>query len=432
LREVVGRSLEQFEKHPGTSPLPVLLASKEDSIEKRVEAILSAVVLKPEMLAAHLQAGDFFVVLDGVTESGPSEEKLWAFVHGPAGRSTPLLLSGRPNRASRNVVEGTARWMVVEPRRLDEVSLGAFVAHYGGKELSGPLKAICRGTGSDTYLPILVRMAMTSPGGEDVKSVADVYRDYFLRLFEAQFPQEVERFKFLGTVSQWCLQTYWKDGGRKRAYEATELQERLRQAGLLVPADDRTPPREVKFFHDSMQSYLTANGLALEDKAGYGDLPRGPDDPATVAWNRSRVLRRAAGHPRFLESPSDILLSGGSELFQLCLVTFEDQDVLRRWLRDELLRWADDPDQGLKRRQVVAALPTKLRPRLERMRGARRILRQAAEQSFVEDQQAGSLTLLGTLYAGIAPLIEEPEENEGVASQPLPPDVESHPAATHP
>ena len=53
-----------------------------------------------------------------------------------------------------------------------------------------------------TVYPILVRMAMIiKPTGEGGLSVADLYRSYFLKLFEAQFPNEKERIAQL--ISRW-------------------------------------------------------------------------------------------------------------------------------------------------------------------------------------------------------------------------------------
>jgi hypothetical protein len=43
-------------------------------------------------------------------------------------------------------------------------------------------------------------------------SVTDIYRAYFLKLFENQFPGdagEAARFKRLEEASRYCLETYW-------------------------------------------------------------------------------------------------------------------------------------------------------------------------------------------------------------------------------
>src|SRR5262249_22463539 len=80
LRELVCRAIDQFEKSPGSSPLPVLLTGAGDSIEELLKRTLASVLVSPDQLAAHLEAGDFFLVLDGVSESGLSEKVVGTFV----------------------------------------------------------------------------------------------------------------------------------------------------------------------------------------------------------------------------------------------------------------------------------------------------------------------------------------------------------------
>jgi hypothetical protein len=309
--------------------------------------------------------------------------------------------------------------MVVEPQRLDEAMLGQFVTHYGGTVLPPSLKAACRGGPDSNYLPILVRMAMTVPeDGDAGASFADIYRRYFLRLFESQYPDEGQRFARLGEAGNWCLDTYWKDGLRKRAYDASEIERQLMRAGVLISADNRTsrangqsPPREVQFFHDSMQSYLTAHALASQDSKQYMQLPRPADDDSKKHWHRSRVLLWAAANSKFGGARSDILQTGGSELFQMCLASFAPREGLRQWIRDELLSWAGDHADNLRALDVRKVVPKKLVSHFEDTRGASEILKAAVQESFDADEKADSLNVLGTLYAGIAPLIYDLEEH---------------------
>jgi hypothetical protein len=412
LREVVARALEQFERRPTQAPLPVLLAGGGESLEAMVTQALGPALIAPEVLEAHLESGDFVLVLDSVSETGPPAKVLEAFLQGRYGGSTPLLLGSRPSREIRHVVEGAARWMVVEPLRLDEATLGAFVAHYEGGGLDEGLKPACRGP-DGTYLPILVRMAMTIPAPRGGRaSVADIYRSYVFRLFEAQFPDEAARFERLREAGRWCLETYWRDGHRRRIYDAGELQRRLKEAGVLVPADGLEPPREVQFFHDSMQSYLTAFGLAELDRAGYPDVPRPTGDDGPTAWDRGRVLLRAAADPDFGQSRSDILLTSGTELFQMILATFPAND-LRDWLRDETRRWAADHGENLRRKDVLAAMPPDVREQVQSTRGVSPLLEKAADVCFDADHEADTVESLGRLYAGMATLVHELTEGGG-------------------
>lgn len=325
----------------------------------------------------------------------------------PAARLSTRWAGSEQRRLYRNFV------MVAEPCRLDETTLDLFVRHYGGTELPQGIKSAIGGP-NDTYLPILVRMAMTVGGnGSAVRSVADIYRQYFLRLFEAQFADQPERFKVLQEAARWCLETYWKDGVPRRGYEATQLQERLLAAGALVPADGLTPPKEVQFFHDSMQSYLTSYGLATEDKQSYEHLPR-PKGPETENdWDRSRVLLRAAGNPKFARAKSDLLQTGGTELFQMCLATFTPKQELRTWLRDELAKWAENYQEDLRRRDVLAAIPPQIIEQVKDTTGRGRLLAKAADRSFDADNGTDSVSMLGTLYAGLAPFVYELEEGIG-------------------
>jgi hypothetical protein len=290
-----------------------LLAGSGDSVEAMAAAALGPGLLSRESLDAHLRAGDFFLVLDGLSESGPAPDVLARFVRGPFGRATPLLLAGRPGRGYAAVVREGGHWMTVEPRPLDDGRLREFVTAYGGTTLSDAVRSACR-EGDGAYSPLLVRMALVvNPRGDGPVGVADLYRAYFLKALEGQLPAEADRLRRLEDASRWCLETYWKDGLRRRRYDPADgLQRQLRQAGLLVPADTGEPPKEVVFAPASMQTSLTAHGLAAGD--------------------RGRALLRAATDPMF---------AGELELFRMCLATFAPRDDLRQWLRGELARWGE-------------------------------------------------------------------------------------------
>lgn len=52
--------------------------------------------------------------------------------------------------------------------------------------------------------------------------------------FARRFAVNKKCLGLLRDTSRWCLETCWKDGRRDRKYEATELQDTLVQAGVLV------------------------------------------------------------------------------------------------------------------------------------------------------------------------------------------------------
>ena len=198
----------------------------------------------------------------------------------------------------------------------------------------------------------------------------------------------------------------------------------------MVPADAGTPTRKVQFFHDSMQSYLTANGLWVLDSKGYGlnapdeekrqaiqRLLRRDDNPAKTVWDRSRIFLWAAAHPDFTKDRAGILLRDGAELFQMCLTTFSVGLDLRRWLRDELVKWARRHHENLRRRDVLSAVPAEMIDQVRNIKGGATILVRAADLGLAADKQSDTIRILGTLYAGIAPLVYELKLGESAGEQ---------------
>ncbi|MFY0578318.1 hypothetical protein ACN28S_32015 [Cystobacter fuscus] len=149
-------------------------------------------------------------------------------------------------------------------------------------------------------------------------------------------------------AGEFCLRTYWINGIRSLRYRNAPEQERMQkllQAGILVP-DDVNPrtgqlPSQVRFFHDSMQSYLTARGLFLREHAA-------------DAWD---ILWRTAADPLFTSAQSEFSSGAGSELFQMCLQVFGPEEKLRRELTRQLLEWALLYDDMLTKRAILDALP---------------------------------------------------------------------------
>jgi HEAT repeat protein len=396
VREVVARALDRFKKGATPQPLPVLLSGEGETVAQMIGMAVSSLLPFPELLPMYLEAGEFFLVFDGVSELGPSESVLAAFVNGPRGRSVPLLLAGRPGRNLAGVIRGS-HWMTAAPQALDEEHLREFVNAYGGSPLPEPVKSACRGP-DGRYRPSLVRMALVAnPRADGPLNIADLYRGYFLKLLEGQCPAETDRLKRLEEASRWCLATYWRDGMRRRRYEPTDpLQRQLRQAGLLVAADAAPEPKTVVFADVSMQSFLTAHALATQDRQGYKQLPRLAGEPSAGPWNRSRVLLRAAADEKF---------SGERELLRMCLATFVPKKELRQWLYDQLRRWTNEYEEDLPRRKVLAAVAEPWRNSLREVRGSGKVLAEAARLSFDADQTGDSVEALGRLYAGVAPLM---------------------------
>ncbi len=197
-----------------------------------------------------------------------------------------------------------------------------------------------------------------------------------------------------------CVSTYWRSQVRSIAYSAANTSDKLilRQlvvAGVLVAANPRQEsvaidPDEVRFFHDSMQSYLTARGLFRTDKR----------------WD---ALFRAAGDPGFVSAQSDILTVIGSELFQMCVAVYRPREALRQQLRGHLLLWAKRHGGDLTKNNVIRGLPERILSdpmwTVEERDNAQSLLTKAVQLCTVVDTQSDDASCLSAMYAEIAPII---------------------------
>ncbi|WP_218920875.1 hypothetical protein [Melittangium boletus] len=391
LREVVRRMLSDFVEDP-SKPLPVLCDGRGGALDKTALQALAANPLPKDIHEVLLLRGDYVLVVDGLTESALSTDTLREFLDGGYGNSVRLLLTSRPHLGFRQVVESSSHWMVAEPRRLDDETLGRFVAAYAPERHQKAEEGLeaCRGV-DGTYLPILVRLALLFGHGSE--GVAALYEAAFRGLLRQQGASGGEDSKLLAWAGDFCLRTYWAHGIRALRYRNAPEQEQMQkllQAGLLVPEDAYvTPgqhPGQVRFFHDSMQSFLTARGLFTQEH-----------DQAT--WD---CLWRAAADPLFSTGPSERVSGADSELFQMCLQVFGPEEKLRRELRRQLLTWAVLHDADLSKRDILSAVPNDRRPRLEALihtgtELSPRSVLGAAVSICQED-----LTRLGTLYMRMA------------------------------
>ncbi|EPX65116.1 hypothetical protein D187_000541 [Cystobacter fuscus DSM 2262] len=405
LREVVRRMLSDFLEDP-SKPLPVLCDGRGPTLEGLVFQALASNPLSKDIHEFLLLRGDYVLVVDGLTESALSTESLKAFLDGRYGHCVRLLLTSRPHLGFRQAVEGSSHWMIAEPRRLDDETLGRFVAAYapeGHPQAEKRLEA-CRGA-DGTYLPILVRLALLFGHGSE-EGIAALYEAAFRGLLRRQGVSGEEDTELLAWAGEFCLRTYWIQGIRSLRYRNAPEQgqmQKLLHAGLLVPEDASVtpgqPPGQVRFFHDSMQSYLTARGLFTRVHA-------------ELTWD---ILWRAAADPLFRTDPSELDSGADSELFQLCLQVFGPEEKLRRELRRQLLEWATLHDDDLSKRDILNTVPEHKRTHLEALLhtdaelSPRSVLR-AAVSVCQED-----LASLGTLYMRLAQRLwpwhhPEPEE----------------------
>lgn len=394
LRQLVRLSLARFEQQPA-SPLPVFIDPAAQDLEAAAKEALQDLGLPEALRDALLESGDFFLVLDGLTESKLEPQALRRYLEREMGLHAPLLLSARPNEGFRSAMSHALRWMAVEPRRLDEAGLERFQAAYPGADgkpmpLSAALQRICRGRAADgTYVPLLVRLALRFGGG-DVDSVINLYRAVFAGLLK-KAPDDAATSEMLAFAEALCLDSYWEKRSRLIVFRDSPDEPKLRgllDAGLLVPADARPGPvpTHVRFFHDSMQSYLTARALFAHHAA-------------SEQWDG---LWRAAGEPGFAREQSDLMTEAGSELFQMCSYVFGHDARLREELVRHLELCAEANDGRLTKEGILEATPEELREPLRkslRVLGPGALLREAS-RVCAEHAQGESLFLL---YARIAP-----------------------------
>lgn len=407
LREITERAALQFQRSR-RAPLPVLCQPIDTGLVEIVQRALGRYVISREALVAELEAGRLLLVLDGLSESSLNPSTLEDFVKSEAGSRTPLLMATRPHESYESAVRASRAWILLEPQRLDEETLVLFEKAYAGadksrtgqplRRLSESQKAVCRSL-DGTYLPILVRLALLS-GLEEAESLVDLYEAAFRRLLRSS--DRSVSLELLGETAGLCVTTYWETGVRSLAYASApagrhELLQKLLGAGILVPLDKTlsplgNEPREVKFFHDSMQSYLTALGLFQREDWG--------------------CLQRAAGDPLFVNATFDLSAGGGSEIFLMCLHVFRPVERLRGVLYAQLRRWAEEYGGDLTSNQIWRSLPKETQERIERISptaarqdSASTILLQAIELCRESDAAKHTVEHLATVYARLAPMI---------------------------
>ncbi|WP_164016392.1 hypothetical protein [Pyxidicoccus trucidator] len=413
LREVVRLMLIGFEKEP-SRPLPVLCDARLASLGDAALWPWESGPLTPDIIEVLLLRGDCVLCVDGLTESALSPEAVQEFIEGRYGSVVRLLLTSRPHPGFRQAVECSERWLIAEPQRLDEQALDRFIRAYAPgatHALSEGTRQACRGP-DGTYLNILVRLAILL-GEVAGTSIAALYEQSFRHLLGRQGtgPHEDDT-ELLTWAGELCLQTYWVQGLHTLRYRNAPARERmgmLLQAGVLVPDDPSVrpgqEPSQVRFFHDSMLSFLTARGLFMQEHA-------------SPTWG---VFWRAAGEPLFANTWSDLVSGAGSELFQMCVQVFGPEERLRRELRRQLLEWASLYDDDLKKRDIVSAVPQRLQPSLQARLPSTvtlapgRVLQVAIE---VCEEELRDLSHLYMRMASLLwPLRQPEEEGDTVASQ---------------
>jgi ABC-type branched-subunit amino acid transport system substrate-binding protein len=349
-REVI-RSMCDAHRNNHRIPLPVLCSDSGGEIEKMVARALAESHIDNSFLKEMLEAGDFVIFIDDPSEMMVKAETIKTLVKSTAGRHSRLVVAMRPDENLRKAFEVSVSWTRFEPLPLTEKTLAEFVKVYGRSSLDDSVKEACRSRGGN-YLQILVKLAIIIGDEKGVTSKKDLYRRALNRLLMNKFGSELAD-KIDGMAIDLCLKTYWENGSRQLAYTRRDNEDRrtiklLRTAGILIDTDsihlkvEGDEPETVRFFHDSIQSYLTARGL--------DDLPESEKD--------KNVLWKAAGHEQFLDASIDEQAASQSELFEMCVEVFNNKDKLLKDMVRDLSDWADQYGSDLTKNKVLEAVPS--------------------------------------------------------------------------
>jgi hypothetical protein len=242
-------------------------------------------------------------------------------------------------------------------------------------------------------------------------SLADLYREAFVSLLGGAAATDEERRSLLDAACLYCVRTYWTNGSRTLVFadatpEDAPILVRLLDSGIVVPVGPvrRTKPAEVRFFHDSMQSFLAARGLA--------------------AGGSFDALLQAAGAPMFA-TDAGILGRPGSELFWMCIEVFGPKTVLRTHLINSVRGWGHTFGGRLARDPVIAVLPPSIAADVAsavgRNQGGGVVVAEAV--SRCEIAAPADHLPLAELFAALAPLVwllhaSDLAETQGAATLP--------------
>ena len=342
LRAICSELLSKWHQDP-LRPLPVLCRGVAPTIEARVANAFGAEVVSTEYLTAQIAAGDLVLLIDGFSESHIEPSTIDEHLRT---KGSPLCVAIRPSEELvRTFKLATDRLLVVEPATLDDRSLLDFLGVYAAsdseqvphrKQVGLPVaietirQRVTPFRATDgSYLPLLVRLAMlVDPSATE--TICALYDATVARLLAPSSSDHDAQQALAKRARELALQTYWKDRIRVFPAQRVEAAEneavlKLLECGLLVGT--RVGPlfgsnadlRQVRFFHDSMQSYLAAKALALEGDRG--------------------VLHVAATTSEFRGAQAELLGARGPEIFHMCVLTFDEREPLESWFEQQLRDW---------------------------------------------------------------------------------------------
>lgn len=424
LNEIVRKLLKAYDDAPCSCPLPVFLTAGEGGIVERAEQALGDALVAPEMLGRYLREGWFVLVVDNVGESDLSADEITEFHQQYRGR-TPLLLAARPNLQLHDAVGGKAKTWVVEPALLDDQTLDKFeqhcIQHLGGQPLSDERKQSCRGPAG--FVPFFVRLAVVLGSESNARSAVDLFQEYLFRQCrDRNAMTDGEKQQLLRGVGRFCLKTYWVTGQRTWTFEAADvLQSRLMNARIIVPdrqtSSSQAMTKSVRFLHDSMQAYFTAEALVEEYDRQPPSLERPTNDPTSTSWDRARLLLWAAANPCFAGTESN----GLNELWDMFLTIFPDRDAIQIQLQREIVslgrrfrNYLGDPED------IKSLVPAEIEETLQKTfdpNDTPTFMNEAALACGEADRRNHNVVLLGRMYASLATLVFQRRLKSDVAQE---------------
>ena len=421
LHELVCQAIESFRTTNG-APLPVIGDPEKETVEEMILAGLGPYSLSTEYTRAAIASGDFVLFVDGLSEAGRRASILDRYFFGERRQLSRVCVTTRPSPALRDSFAKSERWLVVEPSRLDDANVDEFIRSYATADARAKLRsdgttdleaekrkieehaaavlertkaivAILRST-EGTYLPLLVRFGMLLDA--DVDTVADVLDATVKRLLKPCAPDAATRDQLYRDLSELAYSSYFVDS--KRTIVASHYAkfqasfETWSAAGLLTPDKGLAlltgQPSRFQFLHDSLQSYLAAHWLAANDR-----------------WDD---LFAAAGDPVFARAASDLSGEQRSELFSMCLLTFEPVATMRQYMADGLSAWCNRLFRLFSLDDVLGGLAPDIVKELGHDSGhisPKALLGLALELAVKRDAAQDSCDRVAKLYARLAPLV---------------------------
>jgi ABC-type branched-subunit amino acid transport system substrate-binding protein len=415
LRAIVEEMARRHSTDPRV-PVPVMLGAPLIPNAKPEDSFVS-LELPTEFIEILLDSGALLLVIDGAPEMGVTPEWIRRFLRNDLTRNCSLVATFRTDDKLRLACFAAKCWAHCAPLRLTDLTLRAFIKTYDAARLissstgtiSENLREACRGE-DGKYLQILVRLALLVPAS-NVSTVTDLYREALRHLLsKGNLPERIEGL--LKESADICLKTYWLNGQRILFYadapaEMKETLGRLITAGVVTPIYGSVQaigaePLYVKFFHDSIQTFLTARGLLT------------CDDP--------KALQRAAGNEMFLERVPGKSGIYRAELFDMCVALNRRNLAFARQLLTGLVEWAEEFDGELAKNRILEVLSVSTRSAIDSQfrndLGAGATLRAAAAfivqgtvdaqynmpPGLSEDNLWEVMRELGNLYKVVAPV----------------------------